>query len=132
MEKNGTTDFDQYIEAWTRMMITIWEQRLEFYEIGVTGALKNSLQMEIIRQANGDVAKINHFFLYYGQYVDRGVGKEIWRGNPGDLGFTPKREKKPWIQGKYWYSKEKLKAEMIEQTGEFYLVSLSDVLTGKP
>ncbi|MDR1339254.1 MAG: hypothetical protein LBK58_04280 [Prevotellaceae bacterium] len=123
------TDFNKYAEAWAEMMITIWKEKMEALGIHDTGALEDSLDKDVLRQAGGDVSKINHVFHYYGHYVARGVGKEFKRGNPGDLGFTPTREPKPWISGKYWYSKNKLMWAMLDYTGEMFLVSISDILT---
>jgi len=131
-EKNGTANFDSYADGWAQMMITIWKEKMRSYGIGITGALESSLQTEVARQAGGNTAKIRHFFLYYGIYAARGVGREFKEGRYGRLDFTPKRKPKPWLYGKYWHSKQKLAAEMIAQTGSFYLVSLSEVFTGKP
>ena len=129
---SGTTDFNQYADAWAQMMITIWSEKMSALDIHDTGALQKSLRTEVVRQSGGDVTKINHFFLYYGHYVARGVGKEFRRGNTGDLGFTPTRKPRPWLSGKYWYSKNKLMGAMLEHTGKMYLQSLSGILTNNP
>ena len=130
MATNGT-DFNQYADAWAQMMITIWSDKMNALGVSDTGALEKSLRTEVIRQSGGDVTKISHFFLYYGHYVARGVGKEFRKGNGGDLGFTPKRKPKPWLSGKYWYSKSKLMSAMLEHTGKMYLESISGILTAK-
>jgi hypothetical protein len=122
-------EFEKYTDGWADMMITIWKEKMSAYDIHDTGALQQSLRSEIVRQSGGNTAKISHFYLLYGEYVNRGVGKGYKRGNPGDLGFTPKRQPKPWLAGKYWYSKRKLLAVMIEKTGEVYLESIKRVLT---
>ena len=124
-------DFNEYADAWAQMMITIWLDKMSALGVSDTGALANSLRTEVVRQAGGDVSKITHFFLYYGHYVARGVGKEFRKGNAGDLGFTPRRQPKPWLSGKYWYSKNKLMSAMLEHTGKMYLQSISGILTGK-
>jgi hypothetical protein len=99
--------FEKYIDGWAEMMITIWKERTDNPE---AMPLKSNT------------------YLYYGNYVARGVGKEFTKNNGGDLGFTPKREPKPWISGKYWYSKRKLLSKMLEQTGTYYLESIATVL----
>jgi hypothetical protein len=123
-------EFEDYVDAWAEMMITIWKEKMAALDIGNTGALRSSLRTEVVRQAGGNATKINHFFLHYGHYVAGGTGKGYERGNGGYLDFTPQREKKPWLSGKYWYSKNRLLLEMLEQTGIYYQASLSAILTG--
>ena len=129
MATSGTTDFNEYATAWAEMMVTIWAEKMKVYNIHDTGALEDSLNQEVFRQSGGDVNKIQHTFLYYGNYVARGVGNGYSKNNSGDLGFTPKREPKPWLSGKYWYSKNKLLLAMLEHTGKIYLESISEILT---
>jgi len=121
------SDFERYVDDWAQMMITIWEEKMTKLGIDDTGQLKQSLRMEVIRQSGGDTAKINHFFLYYGHYVARGVGKEFKRGNSGNVESS--RKAKPWLSGKYWYSKNKLLREMLDQTGRYYMETISTILT---
>lgn len=125
---NGSPDFEKYIDGWADMMLTIWAEKMAQLGIHDTGALEQSLRTEVIRQAGGDTTKINHFFLYYGHYVARGVGKEFNQGNAGKVDSS--RRAKPWLSGKYWYSKNKLLLEMLNQTGRYYLESISGILTG--
>lgn len=123
-------NFEQYVDAWAQMMVTIWAEKMAQLGIGDTKALEQSLRAEVIRQAGGDTTKINHFFLYYGHYVARGVGKEFKKGNAGNV--ISSRKAKPWLSGKYWYSKNKLLLEMLNQTGRYYLESISGILTNNP
>jgi hypothetical protein len=138
MAVNGNTDFNAYLDGWAQTMITIWQEKMQSLQVGISkrnghlrtssGELYNSIRTEVIRQAGGDTAKINHFFLYYGYYVEAGVGPEF--GENGKLGKTrdssgkftenPERKAKPWLSGKYWYSRKKLLTEMIETTGRYY------------
>ncbi|GAP73088.1 hypothetical protein SAMD00024442_6_52 [Candidatus Symbiothrix dinenymphae] len=130
MATNGTnTNFNQYADAWAQMMLTIWAEKMIQYGIHDTGALENSLKAKVTLDAKGNAAKIEHFYNYYGNYVARGVGTGYRKGNGGALPFTPKREKRPWMSGKYWHSKNKLLMEMLEQTGKNYLKSIAGALT---
>ncbi len=132
MTATSGNNFENYVDGWAEMMLTIWRERMTAYGIGDTGALENSLRTEVHRQSGGNTTKIDHFFLYYGHYVARGVGKGFGKNNKGDLGFTPKRKPKPWLSGKYWYSKQKLMLEMMTQTGKYYLESISTILNEHP
>ena len=49
---------------------------------------------ELLVNAGEDIEKIEFSFRLYGFFVDMGVGKEVSRGNSGDLGFTPTRKPK--------------------------------------
>ena len=131
MTPTNGNDFEKYVEGWAEMMLTIWKEKMAAYEIGDTGALRKSLDKDVQQHSGGDTGKIQFFFNYYGYYVAWGVGREFSRGNKGDLGFTPKRQAKPWLSGKYWYSRQKLLAEMMTQTGRYYLETLSSVLTDR-
>jgi hypothetical protein len=53
-----------------------------------------------------------------GRHFARGVGRGGWGV----------RQKRPWLSGKYWYSKNKLFAEMIRQTRKQYLQTITEQL----
>jgi hypothetical protein len=94
---------------------------------------------EVYRQSGGNAAKISHFHPLYGKCVDAGTGPELSatgrlgkdRNSPGQFKEAPERQAKPWLKGKYWYSKRKLLAKMIEETGRAYLQSIRDVLSSQ-
>jgi hypothetical protein len=128
-------EFENYLDGWAQMMISIWEERMSAYGIDDTGALRKSLRTEVYRQSGGNAAKISHFYLLYGKYVDVGIGPELSangrlgkdRNSPGQFKEAPKRQAKPCLKGKYRYGKRKLPAKMIEETGRAYLQSIRDV-----
>jgi hypothetical protein len=130
MAANGIIDeqFNRYLDSWAQLMITIWKEKIAAYNIGITGELERSLKTEVTKQAGGDSAKVEHFFNYYGLYVAAGVGREVSKGNPGDLGFTPKRQPKPWVYSKYKASKMNLLGFMLKHTGSVYMASISKIL----
>lgn len=47
---------------------------------------------------------LSQSFLEYGLWQNFGTGKEIPRGNKGDIGRERKRKKKPWFSRKYYAS----------------------------
>lgn len=132
-------ELECYIDGWSKMMINIWKERMDALGINDTGALRKSLRAEVYRQSGGATAKIRHFFLYYGIYVNEGTGVEMgengwlgrYRGWDGKFREDPVRKPKPWMSGKYWHSKEKLKAEMLKQTGRTFLTTINSSLTDK-
>lgn len=133
MQQNGLdNDRESYLEAWATMMVRIWEEKiLMLIGPGNTGALYHSLQQELIRQSGGDIAVIEHFFNYYGVYVDAGVGNGFKRDNGGDLGFTPKRKPKRWLSPKYFSSLYKLVEKMSEFDGEEFAIMIQRVIGNK-
>lgn len=66
--------------------------------MGITNSytLLNSFSSEIVTAANGDIDKITFAFVFYGRFVDMGVGK----GVPISLVGTPGIKRKP----RKWYS----------------------------
>jgi hypothetical protein len=123
---------EAYLQAWSEMMVRIWQEKILML-IGPhnTGALYHSLNQELIKQSGGDIAKIRHFFNYYGVYVDAGVGKGFFHGNHGDIGFTPKRKPKPWLSPKYFGSIHKLVQKMSDLDGEEFAVMMHRIIGGK-
>jgi hypothetical protein len=136
--ENGVINqgFENYIDGWAEMMINIWKEKMKSLDIKDTGALMNSLRTEVVRQSGGNAAKVDLFYLFYGNYVDLGVGREMGingrlgkdRNELGQFLEDPKRKPKPWLRGSFWYSKQKLRAKMLEQTGRAYLESVAAVL----
>lgn len=101
----SSTDARQYAEGWMNMMVTIWQEKMQEYEVYDTGALFKSFQTDLSKWADdSDKGSIVHRFLQYGIYVERGHGRELSIGNGGDLGQSPKRIPKPWMNKKYLYS----------------------------
>lgn len=106
----------EYINAWSDMMATIWQDKLRQLPVFRTGALYNSIAEGSV---SGDAnTVIVHRFLEYGIYVDAGTGSGYKRGNGGDLGFIPDREARPWFSKKYFASYMNLVEAMAEIYGE--------------
>jgi hypothetical protein len=132
-------EFEDYVDAWAEMMLNIWREKMYLQGVGTsknaTGNLYNSLKQDV----NFSHDRIEFTFNRYGHYVEAGIGPEF--GERGKLGKMrnifgqfaedPKRRPKPWLSGSYWYSRKKLAAEMIEQTGRYYLRSVSEILNEK-
>jgi len=94
MSKNINLDIT--LKAWADIVLKQWRDKMMHLNIGVSGALFDSLKFEIIKNASGGSQKIDFLFKLYGRYVDMGVGKEFYIGNPGDIGGTPQRKPKRW------------------------------------
>lgn len=114
--KTGSTVIDAHtIIEWARIVHEIWEDRIIRKRVKDTQALYKSLEHHVNIHADGNADRVDFFFLLYGTYVDMGVGRGYKRGNSGDLGFAPKREKKLWYSGA-WYGQTKKLAEILNST----------------
>lgn len=96
---------EKFVFAFNRTMITIWCEQITLLNIIDTGRLLRSLKALPVR-ADGRFIEIglSQSFLEYGLWQNFGTGKEIPRGNSGDIGRERKRQKKPWFSRKYYAS----------------------------
>ena len=101
---------EKFVFAFNRTMITIWCEQITLLNVIDTGRLLRSLKALPVR-ADGRFIEIglSQSFLEYGLWQNFGTGKEIPRGNSGDLGRERKRQKKPWFSRKYCASVMKLR-----------------------
>jgi hypothetical protein len=106
---------DEYIRSWAKMMVNIWVEKMIQYRAIDSGHLLQSVRL--LPVSANKIEVINFLFTEYGIYVDKGTGKEVRRGNSGDLGFTPKRKPKPWFDKKFYYYTHKLAERLAEISG---------------
>lgn len=60
-------------------------------------------------------------FLEYGLWQDFGTGKEIPRGNHGDIGRKKKRVAKKWFSKKYYSSVLNLRDFLADNIGQSFV-----------
>lgn len=96
---------EKFVFAFNRTMITIWCEQITLLNVIDTGRLLRSLKALPVR-ADGRFIEIglSQSFLEYGLWQNFGTGKEIPRGNSGDIGRERKRQKKPWFSRQYYAS----------------------------
>ena len=88
---------------------------IEFFHIGDTGDLLRSLQAQVETDANGDPKKIVFLYLYYGRFVDMGVGGNITLDDVPDP--SGHRIPKPWYSKVFIREVEKLGSMMAAKYG---------------
>lgn len=86
-------DLKLTLEAWAEITIKNWLDKVIQLNLIHSRDLFNSFSMHIYTNANGDPTKVEFAFLYYGKFIDMGVG----RGAP--LGSGLRRPKQ-------WYNKQ--------------------------
>lgn len=128
---NDKQSREEYLNAWSKMLVNIWREKLIAFQINRTGSLmKSTLALPPVRNAT-DIAVLEHTFNLYGIYVDKGTGREFRKGNGGDLGFTPKRKPKPWFSRKYYYATHRLAERLAEIEGRKGAMIIADVINGE-
>lgn len=75
----------EWIDAWSKKMIQIWQDKLSYWNIRRTGTLMGSFKEAVSH--NGLSANILMRFLRYGIYQAYGTGRGYAQGNGGDLRF---------------------------------------------
>jgi len=108
-------DIGLTVEAWADIVIKNWRRKITELNIGVTGALYDSFVFEVIGNAGGNPERIDFAFEYYGRFVDMGVGRGVYVGNPGDV--QTRRKAKPWYSKIIFGQAAKLSEILAEKYG---------------
>lgn len=100
------------------MMIRIWKERIVMLGAVDTGYLHQQILARQLMMTP-DVADVSMEWSVpeYGIYVNRGTGREVARGNGGDIGRPKVREAKPWMNRAFYSSTMNLKEFMAESLG---------------
>lgn len=107
----------EYIDKFVSTMIDIWREKLTRLRAIRTCSLFRSITAisPIISDPEASKVFMQFSFNQYGHFLQRGVGREIRRGNGGDIGRAKVRRPKEWFQPKY--------AGSIHNIREFYAKS---------
>lgn len=136
---NPTDSRERYVRAWNDTMIKIWHERIALMGAIDTGTLYNSVVALPIR-ADGRFYDftLSQSFMQYGIYVDRGVGKEFGRGNPGDVNvvqrkrrgrqaYRGQREIRPWFTKSYYHSIRNLTDFLAQNMGREFVAMFREL-----
>lgn len=109
----------RYVEAWNKTMISIWQEQITMLDVIDTGQLLQS-PISLPVHADGRFFEISltQQFLEYGLWQDYGTGREISRGNKGDIGRVKVRERRQWFSKKYYSSVLNLRDFMAYSVGQ--------------
>ena len=83
------SELQGFSSAWADKMVEIWRDKIDLLDAIDTGRLRASVAKERFR-VDDSGGEIGFRFIYYGVYVDAGVGNGYKRGNGGDLQFLGK------------------------------------------
>ena len=128
-EQQSIQERQKYVMAWNETMIKIWKEQITLLDVIDTGRLLNS-PVSLRTQADGKFSEVqlSQAFLEYGLWQDYGTGKEVARGNPGDIGRDKIRQRKPWFSYKYYASVMNIKDFMADSLGRQFQGIIADAL----
>lgn len=129
----------KYAKAFNDTLIAIWKERVVKLGIFSGRKLKDgalNLYGSILAsqlKVNSDFTEMffEQKFNEYGIYVDAGTGREVYKGNPGDIGRDKKRVAKKWFYPKYYMSFANIRDFMAENLGQQVASVITNALTEK-
>lgn len=101
------------VAAWADIVLKIFKEKLTEFKIYDSGELYNSLLSTMLSASGNNVSRIDFSFKLYGIFVDMGVGREIFVGNPGDVPTIRKR--KEWYSRVFYREVMRLKEILAEK-----------------
>ena len=136
MNPNGNNtaqdEREKYVRAFNDTMLKIWKEQMTLLGVIDTGRLLASPKSLPLR-ADGRFLelRLSQSFLEYGLWQNFGTGKEIPRGNHGDIGRERKRKKKPWFSRKYYASVMNLRDFLAENSAKEFVGVVAQALDDK-
>ena len=131
-EQRALEERQKYVSAFNDTMIRIWKEQITLLGVIDTGQLLPS-PVAIRMNADGKFSEVHlsQAFLEYGLWQDYGTGKEVPRGNSGDLGRAKVRKARHWFSRKYYMSVMNIKEFMADSLGKEFMGILSDALDSR-
>lgn len=122
----------RYITAFNDTMVKIWKERVALLRVVDTGALYSSIvKIAADHDARYTSVRLTQAFNLYGLYVDYGVGSNTPRGNPGDIGRSNPRRRRPWFSVKHYASVMNLRDFYASNLGRHAASVVSDALSSE-
>ena len=123
---------EKFVLAFNDTMLKIWREHMTLLGVIDTGRLLHSPKSLPVR-ADGRFIELglSQSFLEYGLWQDYGTGKEVPRGNSGDLGRPKVRKERHWFSRKYYMSVMNIKEFMGDSLGRQFQGIISDALDQK-
>ena len=119
---DGYEQREKFVNAFNDTMLQIWREQITLLGVIDSGRLLASPKSLPVR-ADGRFIEVglSQTFLEYGLWQDFGTGKEIPRGNSGDIGREKKRVAKKWFSRKYYSSVLNLRDFLADNIGQSFV-----------
>lgn len=128
-EEQALQEREKYINAFNNTMVEIWKEQIILLGVIDTGQLLESpVGIRCDKDDRITTITLSQSFLEYGLWQDYGTGREVARGNPGDIGRAKVRQKRPWFSRKFYASFMNLKEFMADSIGREFIGIVSDAL----
>lgn len=99
---SNNTDLSLTLEAWADIVLKNWLQKIMKMYVIDTMSLAKSLEHHVYVNSNGNPERVEFAFLYYGRFVDMGVGEGI--SKTGSIKSIATSKKLKERIAKKWYS----------------------------
>lgn len=127
---NGNKALDErrkYISAFNDTMVKIWKEQITLLEVIDTGQLLSSpMAISMKMDANASEVELSQAFREYGLWQDYGTGREVPRGNSGNIGRVKKRRRRRWFSRKYFASVFNIRDFMADSLGREFCGIMSN------
>lgn len=97
----------QVADQWAKITVKIWREKLVKLKVIRTNQLWQSFLTNIASRPEGELIKIEFNFLYYGKFVDMGVGRGVKIGGVKESAASRRMDGKMLgnrRKPKKWYS----------------------------
>ena len=122
----------KYVRAFNDTMIKIWKEQITLLNvIDTQRLLRSPIAVGMAADGKFSEVRLSQAFLEYGLWQDYGTGKEVPRGNSGDLGKPKVRKERHWFSRKYYMSVMNIKEFMGDSLGRQFQGIISDALDQK-
>ena len=131
-DRDAIEERRKYVRAFNDTMVTIWRERILALGVMRTGALYSSVVgLKAMPDADAKSAEFELRFLTYGIFQNFGTGKEVTRGNPGDIGRPKIRKARRWFDKKYYSSVMNIRDFWADSLSLEYIGIVTDALSDR-
>lgn len=110
-----------YVHAFNTTMLDIWLEKIIMLRVIDTKLLLKSLRARRSRRSISDPAYRSAYFdfnfMTYGLFQNWGTGREVSRGNPGDIGRPKVRVTRRWFDRKFYSSSMNIRDFFADSLG---------------
>lgn len=128
-QEQALQERQKFVAAFNDTMVKIWKERIILLDVIDTKRLLNS-PISLGYKADGRLVdvQLTQAFREYGLWQDYGTGKEVPRGNPGDLGRPKVRQRRRWFSTKHYASYMRLKEFYQDSIGREFIGIINETL----